>query len=130
MAKTEGQPTEKISRSESLRRKKMNDFGIFAKDLMCKVTLEPTHRETVTSIPCSVGFKQKDGTWVNEFMDVVLFKDNFGLDDGIQKGDKIKVSGRMNLSEYKEKKKWSIFADEIKTDKKQESAPLDDDIPY
>lgn len=91
----------------------MSDFGVFAQDLLCKVTIEPTHREKVTSIPCSVGFKQKDGEWVNEFMDVLLFKKTFHLDDGIQKGDKIKVSGRMNLSEYEGKKKWSIYADKL-----------------
>jgi hypothetical protein len=112
----------------------MSEFGIFAKDLLCKVTIEPTHRETVTSIPCSIGFKQKDGTWVNEFVDVLLFQKNFSLDTGIQKGDRIKVSGRMNLSEYKDKKKWSIFADEIDTGNSQQdsgNAPLDDNqIPF
>jgi hypothetical protein len=115
----------------------MPEFGIFAKDLMCKVTIEPTRKDKVINIPCGIGFKQKDGTWVNEFVEVVLFAPNFHMDTGIKKGDKIKVSGRMNLSEYKDKKKWSIFADEIKTEGQQDSgqAPLDDvpldgEIPF
>ena len=119
----------------------MAEFGIFAKDLLCKVTIEPTHREKVTSIPCSIGFKQKDGSWVNEFVDVLLFKDNLGLGGEINKGDKIKVTGRMNLSEYKDKKKWSIFADYIfnetvRDDVKQgadlctDGTPLDDGVPF
>jgi hypothetical protein len=110
----------------------MSEFGIFAKDLICKVTIEPTHRERAISIPCSIGFKQKDGKWVNEFVDVLLFEKTFDLDDGIHKGEKIKVSGRMNLSEYNGKKKWSIYADKIETDRgtsDPQQAPLED-VPF
>jgi single-stranded DNA-binding protein len=58
--------------------------------------------------------------------------------DGIAAGDKIKVSGRMQLSEYTKKdgtkvKKWAVMADEIDTGKPpsvpQERPPIGD-IPF
>ena len=116
----------------------MADFGIFAQDMMLKVTNTIYRADNFWKIPCSAGFKQRDKNYVNEWFDVLVFSDNFQKADLIEKGDKIKVSGRVNLTEWADKtgnkkKSWQILASDIRTDKPQgEDRPktTQDDIPF
>ena len=95
-------------------------FGIFAENLNVKVTNDPKVSEKVTRIPCSMGFKDKKADkWVNEWVDVVVFDKS--LSEGIVKGDRLKVSGRLTLSEWTDKqgntkKSWSILVEELAKD--------------
>ena len=116
----------------------MEEFGFFAKDVLLKVTNEVYKSDKFLKIPCSAGFKQRDKSYVNEWFDVMVFEDNFLKAAGIEKGDKIKVSGRLSLSEWtsksgEKKKSWQILASDIVTDKPQgvpaQSAPIED-VPF
>ena len=91
-------------------------FGLFAINFNVKVTQEPKEFANMIKIPCSMGFKSKDGFWVNEWISVLVFDKS--LSEGIVKGDRIKVSGRVVLTEWvnktaEKKKEWTCFADEI-----------------
>ena len=116
----------------------MLDFGFFVKDIMVKVTNPVARYDKVARIPVAVGFKQRDKTWVNEWMDVVVFPDLFQAIELVEKGDRIKVSGRLQLSEYTNKsgevkKQWSIIADSVSSDKQGEDRPKTADygeIPF
>ena len=86
-------------------------FGIYAINLWVKVTNNHRRAGKLVVVPGQMGFKQRDGSWVNEWVDVILFEN---LQDEIpEKGERIQVSGRMDLSEWKEKKQWRIYADSI-----------------
>jgi len=92
-------------------------FGIFAVNLNCKSTGEVKKYDKMRKISSAIGFKQKDGTWVNEWLDLVIFDTDIDL-EGVGKGDRLKVNGRMSLSEYtnkagEKKKSWSCFCDSI-----------------
>jgi len=93
-------------------------FGLFAINLYCKVTQDIKQFDKMRKIPSSIGFRQKDGTWVNEWLDLVIFDKDIDL-EGIAKGSKLKVTGRISLSEWtnkagEKKKQWSCFCDEVK----------------
>jgi single-stranded DNA-binding protein len=117
-----------------------NKFGLFAINQNVKVTQDPKIFDKIAKIPCSMGFKDKAGKWVNEWVDVICFKKEQA--DGIAKGDKIKVTGRLNLSEYENKKgekvkSWQILVDEIEVTKAEGNTfvgnrdiPEDQDIPF
>jgi len=95
----------------------MNDFGIFAKDQLAKVTMDTGKYGKIIKVPVSIGWKNKD-VWTNEFFDVIVFEKLWPVAETISKGDKIKVSGRLQLSEWTNKtgttkKQWSILADEL-----------------
>jgi hypothetical protein len=116
----------------------MDEFGIFAKQLKVKVTNAIKKFDKVWRIPCSMGFRQQDKTYVNEWIDLVVFSDLFDTCEGIEKGDYLTVFGRLNLSEYADKKgdkkkSWSILCNEIRTDKPKgqdrEQPPLTD-VPF
>lgn len=116
----------------------MEEFGIYAKQLKVKVTNAIKKFDKVWRIPCSMGFRQQDKTYVNEWIDLVVFSDLFQDCEGIEKGDYLTVFGRLTLSEYTDKqgdkkKSWSILCSEIRTDKPKgqdrEQPPLED-IPF
>ena len=93
-------------------------FGLFAINLNCKVTQEVKIFDKMRKLSSSIGFKQKDGTWVNEWLDLVIFDKDIDL-EGIKKGDRLKVTGRFSLSEWtnktgEKKKQWSCFCDEVR----------------
>jgi single-stranded DNA-binding protein len=89
-------------------------FGIFAVNQKLKVTNDIKDAGKVLIIPCSMGFRQQDKTWVNEWVDVVVFNGmNHEIAKGIRKGDHITVSGRLMMKEYNSKKSWQILADEL-----------------
>jgi hypothetical protein len=98
-------------------------FGLFAINLNCKVTNDVKKFEKMAKIPCSIGFKNKDNTWVNEWVDLIIFDTGMDISD-IAKGDKLKVSGRMSLGEWtnkagEKKKSWSLFVDELSVEGSQ-----------
>jgi single-stranded DNA-binding protein len=89
-------------------------FGIFAQDLKIRVTNNIKQAGKVTIIPCSMGFQQQDKTYANEWVDVKVFAGQFqDLAIAVQKGDQIKVNGRMTMSQYNDKKSWQILCDEF-----------------
>ena len=108
-------------------------FGIYAIDLWVKVTNAHRNAGKLIVVPGQMGFKQRDGSWVNEWIDIILFE---RLQGNIpKKGERVQVSGRMDCSEYKEKKQWKVFADELKRQGEPERAPEpgplpDDDVPF
>ena len=116
----------------------MEEFGIFAKQLKVKVTNAIKKFDKVWRIPCSMGFRQQNKTYVNEWVDLVVFSDLFDTCEGIEKGDQLTVFGRLTLSEYTDKqgdkkKSWSILCSEIRTDKPKavdrEQPPITD-VPF
>ena len=116
----------------------MDEFGFMAKQVKVKVTNAVKKFDKVWRIPCSMGFKQQDKTYVNEWVDLVVFSDLFETCEGIEKGDQLTVFGRLTLSEYtdkqgEKKKSWSILCSEIRTDKPKavdyEQPPLTD-VPF
>lgn len=113
----------------------MSDFGIFAQDLRLKVTNEVKQAGRILIIPCQMGFKQKDGSWVNDWLDVVVFEgDNYEKAKSIGKGDKITVSGRMTMKEYNQKKSWQVLCSELEVAEngqtnQQQDAPLGE-VPF
>jgi single-stranded DNA-binding protein len=89
-------------------------FGIYAVNLKLKVTNNPKVLAKVVIIPCSMGFQQQDKTWVNEWIDVVVFAGElYGQAQKITKGDQITVGGRLSMKEYNGKKSWQILADSL-----------------
>jgi hypothetical protein len=116
----------------------MEEFGIFAKQLKVKVSNAVKKFDKVWRIPCSMGFKQQDKTYVNEWVDLVVFSDLFQDCEGIEKGDYLTVFGRLTLTEWSDKKgdkkkSWQILCSEIRTDKPKavdrEQPPLEE-IPF
>jgi len=116
----------------------MDEFGIFAKQLKVKVTNAIKKFDRAWRIPCSMGFKQQDKTYVNEWIDLVVFSDLFDTCEGIEKGDILTVFGRLTLTEWADKKgdtkkSWSILCSEVRTDKPQgadrEQPPIDQ-VPF
>jgi single-stranded DNA-binding protein len=101
-------------------------FGIFAEKLMVKATSDVKSFDKMRKISASMGFKQKDGTWANEWLDLVIFDKDIDL-EGVGKGDKLNVTGRLTLQEYttkagERKKAWSCFVDAL--EKAGESQPF------
>ena len=92
----------------------MSDFGIFAQDQILKVTNDVKRFDRVHRVPCQIGFKDRQsGKWANEWMEVIAFTDLFDVTDKILKGDKVTVSGRVNMREWEGKKSWEILANRI-----------------
>ena len=75
-------------------------WGFFAVNVKMKVTNDIKDFPTMCKIPCSVGFRQKDKTYVNEWVDVLLNHDQEEMTQGIKKGSMIEVCGHLNVSEY------------------------------
>lgn len=87
-------------------------FGIYAIDLKLKVTNDVKPAGKVINIPCQMGFKQQDGTWVNEWITVTVFQGEFyDTAQIVQKGNSITVNGRMTMKSWNDKKSWSILCD-------------------
>ena len=115
----------------------MEEFGIFAKQLKVKVTNDVKKYDKLWVIPCAMGFKQDkkvDGkdVYVNEWVDVLVYPEQWGDAECIQKKDMITVFGRLVLSEWQDKKKWAIKASEIRSDKKpidREQVPITE-VPF
>ena len=61
----------------------MEEFGLFAKQLKVKVTNEIKKFDRAWRIPCSMGFRQQDKTYVNEWIDLVVFQDLIPQCEGI-----------------------------------------------
>ena len=115
----------------------MDEFGIFAKQLKVKVSNAVKKFDKVWRIPCSMGFKQSDKTYVNEWIDLVVFQDLIPECEGIEKGDQLTVFGRLTLTEWSDKKgdkkkSWQILCSEIRSDKKpidREQVPITE-VPF
>lgn len=115
----------------------MEEFGLFAKQLKVKVTNEIKKFDRAWRIPCSMGFRQQDKTYVNEWIDLVVFQDLIPQCEGIEKGDYLTVFGRLTLTEYtdkkgEKKKSWQILCSEIRSDKKpidREQVPITE-VPF
>jgi single-stranded DNA-binding protein len=100
----------------------MADFGIFAQDLRLKVTNDVKSAGKILIVPCSMGFKQKDNSWVNEWVDVVVFEGEYYKPAiALNKGDRITVNGRMIMKQYNDKKSWQVLCDRFET---TEDAPF------
>jgi single-stranded DNA-binding protein len=109
----------------------MSAFGFLAENAKVKVTNEVKRKDTIVIIPCQMGFKQKDGKYAHEWVDVMLYGSDMPKAEGIKKGDKIFVWGRMHLNEYNDKKSWQIWASDIlKEEKETDILPdKEQDIP-
>ena len=91
-------------------------FGLYAINQKLKVTNEVKAMAKIVIIPCSIGFKQQDKTWANEWIDVAVFAgDCFEKAQTIKKSDQITVSGRMTMKSYNGKKSWQILCDNLQT---------------
>lgn len=106
----------------------MSKIGFYAEQAPLKVTQAPKVFERMVKVPCQMGFKNGD-TWTNEWVDVLLTKDLMKFADGIEKGDKLNVWGRMELTTYKDKKSWNIWASEIEMREKKETKDVPDNVP-
>lgn len=90
-------------------------FGIYAANQRLKVTNDVKPAGKVLIIPCSMGFKQKDGTWVNEWIDVVVFEgEAHDTAQSVKKGDQITVNGRLTMKSWNDKKSWQILCEDLK----------------
>ena len=114
-----------------------DDFGIFAKDLRLKVTNNVKQAGKVIIIPCQMGFKQQDGSWVNEWVDLVVFQGgNYTPAMSVIKGDSITVNGRMVLKSWNDKKSWNILCDGLivpnaaQSGGTQSGGSQDSDVPF
>jgi len=107
-------------------------WGFFADNVKMKVTNDLKDYPKMVKIPCSTGFKQKDKTYVNVWVDVLVNKNHEEMTQGIQKGSSIEVCGNLSISEYNGKKQWSVWADSI-VDLSQpnvpQTAPMED-VPF
>ena len=92
----------------------MNDFGVIAKALRVRVVGESKAFPTCVKVPCSMGFRQRDKSFVNEWVSVFLGPESSSLVNNLKKGDMIEASGNMYLSEYKGAKSWCLNAEEVK----------------
>ncbi len=87
--------------------------------------------------PAQWGLRQQDKTYVNEWIDLVVFQDLIPQCEGIEKGDYLTVFGRLTLTEYtdkkgEKKKSWQILCSEIRSDKKpidREQVPITE-VPF
>lgn len=112
-----------------------NKFGLFAINLNVKCTQGPKIFDKIAKVPCSMGFKDKTGKWTNEWVDVICFQKEIA--EGVTKGDMIKVTGRLNLTEYENKKgekvkSWQILVDELEKKKLTDlqSYVPQEDVPF
>lgn len=111
----------------------MSDFGFLATNAKVKVTNEVKKKDTIAIIPCQMWFKQKDGKYIYEWVDVMLYGSDMSKAEGISKGDKIYVWGRMHINEYNNKKSWQIWASDVLKENKEpdtQTSNSDDDIPF
>jgi len=94
-------------------------WGFRAIDVRGFVANEPRVLGGVTFLPVSVGFKQRDGTWLNTFLDLKCFKELADKAAGMSKKDRLTFSGRMEYSEWQDKQgnkrpQWAVLVDELK----------------
>ena len=93
-------------------------YGFYATDVYAKITDTIRESGKVKRVPVVIGFKQYDATWVNKYFTIVVFEKNFEIIENMGKGDRVKVSGRVTVSNWtnkegETKEQWSILADEI-----------------
>lgn len=89
-------------------------FGIYAINQRLKVTNDVKSAGKVLIIPCQIGFKQQDKTWLNEWIDVVVFDgEHSDTAQSVKKGDQITVNGRMTLKSWNDKKSWQILCEDL-----------------
>lgn len=109
----------------------MDGYGFLVVDQKAKVTMPVKVLEKLTKIPVSIGFKQWNKSWENVFMDIVVFPSDAeaaATAQTLQKGDRIKVSGKFNISRYKDKEQYSIIANKLEV---ESTGPRDDtDAPF
>ena len=92
-------------------------FGILAKGLRVKITRDPrTTTSGWTVLPGQIGFKQKDGSYFNAWVDVWVSPDR-PLPKPVSKGDVVFVTGKFNMGErtYNDvtRTEYSIWCDQI-----------------
>lgn len=108
-------------------------FGIFMEDLRCKVTNDPKEKNFGTIVPCSLGFKQKDDTWANLWVDVMVTQKTT-INIPLQKGDAFKCWGRLSYSEWVKNDgtkvpQWSCWADKVESMDQQQQPQMQQDAP-
>lgn len=113
----------------------MDNFGIFMKDMRLKVTSGPRQTPKMTILPCQMGFND-NGTWYNVWVSV-LVTSRTNAQIVANRGDIIKVSGRMDYKEYQSKPQWSVWADSVEPYGQQVREPFNggnngnmDDMPF
>ena len=86
-------------------------FGLYAHDLRVKVTREPAPVGSWLKVGGQIGYKQKDGSYVNRWVEVWF---PAATAPAIRKGDVLKVSGRYTETEreyqgkkYEERHIWA-----------------------
>lgn len=87
-------------------------FGMYMEDMRCKVTNDPRELNFGTSVPCSIGFKDKDNNWTNIWVDVLVTQKT-DITIPLQKGDSFKCCGRMDCRTWQDKPQWSCWADRV-----------------
>lgn len=95
-------------------------FGLFMEAMLCKVTNEPRQFQNMSKIPCSIGFKNKEGFWTNVWIDVLVTNTTDWNGVLPTKGASVKVWGRVDCSTWKrndgtEEQQWSVWADIVET---------------
>lgn len=115
-------------------------FGIRAENIRCFVTSEPRTHAKLARVPVSVGFKQFDGSYYNQFFTILLFKDMIHLVEKVKKGDRVEVSGNVTINFWKDNNgeehlQWQILANEFNGVGQSgvASAPStvnEDDVPF
>ena len=93
-------------------------FGFHAHDVRCFVTNPPREAGSITIVPVSIGFKQRDGSWMNVFFDLKCFNDTKGRANQLQKKDRVEVSGRLEYSEWTDsygnkRPQWGILVNKL-----------------
>lgn len=113
----------------------MSDFGLFAKDVNCFVTRNSRAVGKVLSVPVSIGFKQRDGKYANEFFDLVVFEGLQSEVQGLEKGCRLKVSGRVTMETWTdreggEKKTWKVLVDSLEVVNRSSAPSATEDVPF
>lgn len=93
-------------------------FGVHAINQRCFVTNEPKIFDNFAIIPASIGFKQRDGSWKNVFVDLKCFKENIAVARTIRKKQQVTVNGRLEFSEWEDKQgqlrpQWAILVETL-----------------
>lgn len=98
--------------------------GLVASNLRVKVTMDPKNTQSGWLIlPGQIGFKRKDGSYHNEWVDVWCSPQSPAQSMGIGRGTVAYVWGRFTMDEQEyngqTRKKLSIWADQVEIGQQQ-----------
>jgi len=106
--------------------------GLMAVNLRVKVTNEPKvidRGNLYAVVPGQIGFKQRDKSYINEWIDVLL--SSAQAESLPSKGDIIYVDGQVTCEEYQGKKQWKVWAESVEASvQAQAPPPPDRDVPF